>query len=210
MAVSRGSDILGNTIKPVSTRIIGISIKWIVGSQASVKIRQQRTRAKKPSQQNCQSQRTPRQFPQSGSACHFYAVLWVLVEVHRKLVCTLALTLTLSPGEREQLPTSLDNSFVSIPIAAVFLFVAKTALPPDASAPPRRGERFSLSSGERAGVRAVVTTILIPARFRARGARKRNKFRAPMKFVALVIFMRRGYGSSHEHADDSIAGCLER
>ena len=41
--------------------------------------------------------------------------------------------------------TLLENLFVSVPVAAAFLFGAKTTQQPDASAPLRRGERFSLS-----------------------------------------------------------------
>ena len=69
---------------------------------------------------------------------------------------TPALTLTLSPGERELGFTSPENLFVLVADAACSLFAKEIALQPGTSAPPTRGERFSLSLGERAGVRAVV------------------------------------------------------
>ena len=69
---------------------------------------------------------------------------------------TLALTLTLSPGERGQRCASLKNSFVSVSIAAGSAFGTETMQPSGAFASSGRGERLSLSPGERAGERAVV------------------------------------------------------
>ena len=65
---------------------------------------------------------------------------------------TLALTLTLSPGERGQRCASLKNSFVSVSIAAGSAFGTETMQPSGAFASSGRGERLSLSPGERAVV----------------------------------------------------------
>ena len=64
---------------------------------------------------------------------------------------TLALTPALSPGERGSEAALLENSFVTVAIAAASSFAGKTARQPGASAPPKRGERFSLSWGRGPG-----------------------------------------------------------
>ena len=58
--------------------------------------------------------------------------------------------------EREGDCTSLDNAFVIFAIGAVLVLVRKRAKQPCAFVLPEAGERFSLSPGERAGVRASV------------------------------------------------------
>ena len=60
------------------------------------------------------------------------------------------------PQEREKLSASLENSLVTVAVAAALSFVSRIAQPPASSASPMSGERFSLSPGERAGVRASV------------------------------------------------------
>ena len=62
-----------------------------------------------------------------------------------KFVIWTALTPALSPGERVSEVASLENSFVTIAIAAALSFVEKNARQPSASVPPKRGERFSFS-----------------------------------------------------------------
>jgi hypothetical protein len=69
----------------------------------------------------------------------------------RRMVLTLALTLTLSPGEREQLCTSLEHFFVAVAVAACWWLAKETARQPGASAPSKRGERYSFSWGRRPG-----------------------------------------------------------
>ena len=65
------------------------------------------------------------------------------------------------PQEREKLSASLENSLVTVAVAAALSFVSRIAQPPASSASPMSGERFSLSPGEQRqrlwlGVRASV------------------------------------------------------
>ena len=52
------------------------------------------------------------------------------------------------PQEREKLCASLENSHVSVAVAAALPFVPGIAQPPASSASPINGERFSFSPGE--------------------------------------------------------------
>ena len=60
------------------------------------------------------------------------------------------------PQERERLCASLDNSSIAVAVAASLPFAPGNARQPASPASPMSGERFSLSLGERAGVRASV------------------------------------------------------
>src|SRR5437773_11293623 len=62
-----------------------------------------------------------------------------------------ALTLTLSPGEREQLCASLESPGDSRVISASWSCAEKAAPKPNRSASPKRGEWFSLSWGRGLG-----------------------------------------------------------
>ena len=65
-----------------------------------------------------------------------------------------ALTPALSPGEREKQRGVLGNSEVARALPAFSLLAETTSRPLGAFVPAKRGGRFSLSPGERAGVRA--------------------------------------------------------
>src|SRR2546426_843881 len=74
-----------------------------------------------------------------------------VLSVSREARFTLALTLTLSPGEREQLCASLDSPGDSRVISASWSCAEKAAPKPNRSALPQRGQRFSLSWGRGLG-----------------------------------------------------------
>jgi hypothetical protein len=69
----------------------------------------------------------------------------------KKVGLTSALTLTLSPGEREQYLPAFENSVVIIAIAGCLLFAEKAVQQFGTPALARRGELFSLSWGRGAG-----------------------------------------------------------
>jgi len=72
----------------------------------------------------------------------------------------LALTPALSPGERERFWAVLEDSNVLLAFVAWFGLRSKSASSPTGVVFQERGERFSLSPGERAGVRASFQTVL--------------------------------------------------
>ena len=95
-----------------------------------------------------------------GKVCRVRTQVRWCREKKIKFVKTSALTLTLSPRRGNRLCALLENSFVPVAAAAHSFFAEEIALRPDASPLPKRGERFSLSPGERAGVRADVKPFL--------------------------------------------------
>ena len=76
-----------------------------------------------------------------------------------QMSATSALTPALSPGERGDESVSLENSLVEFAVGAFLPFDPAGARQPSASALPEHGECFSLSLGERAGVRASAKTF---------------------------------------------------
>ena len=80
----------------------------------------------------------------------------------KKEICvTLALTLTLSPREREQRGEASRCPEIKLTIAAFWFFGASSDERRDNFATQEAGEWFSLSPGERAGVRAGVNTEFV-------------------------------------------------
>jgi hypothetical protein len=94
-----------------------------------------------------------------------------------------------SPGEREQRFASRESSDAAFVIAVARLFTEKDTPQPGVSVSPKRSERFSLSPGERAGVRASVRTVF-PAQGPPRLVRSTEYHGKPVvcvKFSKLIM-----------------------